>query len=118
MSRLERTSAWLRARPVVVVFVLFTAVPVTLAAFSFRQLIPLPVGVLSELEVLFRLFVYAPVSAIRSMLFEPLGLDVLFSIPGLEQTLVFLTLLGFYYSLSVAIVRVARSLRRRGNADR
>ena len=112
MSRRERAADWLRTRPVTTVFLLLTAVPATLAVFSFRQPIPLPETVLSELEVLFRLLVYAPVSAVRSLVFDPLGLEVLFAIPGLEQTLIFLTLLGFYYGLSVAFVRGIRLLRR------
>lgn len=111
MNRLERVSEWLRAHPASAVFLLLVAVPVTLAVFSFRQPIPLPDTVLSELEVLFRLLVYVPVSGIRSILFDPLGLDVLFAIPGLEQTLVFLVLLAFYYGLSVAIVRGTRLVR-------
>ena len=113
MRRLDRVRERLRAHPVTAVFLLLIAVPATLAVFSFRQPIPLPDTVLPELEVLFRLLVYAPVSVVRSLVFDPLGLDVLFAIPGLEQTLIFLTLLAFYYALSVAVVRGIRLVRRR-----
>ena len=113
MRRLERLRERVRAHPVTAVFLLLTAVPGTLAVFSFRQPIPLPDTALSELEVLFRLLVYAPVSAVRSLLFAPLGLDVLFAIPGVEQSLIFLTLMAFYYGLSVAVVRAIRLLRER-----
>lgn len=113
MSRLERLLARLRTRPVATVFLLLVAVPAVLTAFSFRQPLPLPDAALSELEVLFRLLVYGPVSGIEALLFEPLGLDVLFAIPGLQQTLVFLVVLSFYYGLSVALVRGVGLLRRR-----
>lgn len=112
MSRLdrERIAAYARSHPVRSVFVLLVSVPATLAAFSFRQPVPLPDAILSELELLFRLFVYAPVDAVRSVLFEPLGLDVLFAIPGLQQTTVVLTLLGFYYLVSLVVVRLGYRL--------
>ncbi|WP_440766035.1 hypothetical protein [Natronorubrum sp. DTA7] len=110
MSRLERVANWLRTHPVLTVFLCLAAVPILLTAFSFRQPIPLPDVILSELEVLFRLLVYAPVSAIRSLVFEPLGLDVLFVVPGLGQATVFLVLLGFYYCLSLGVVRIGSRL--------
>ncbi|ELY44283.1 hypothetical protein [Natronorubrum sulfidifaciens] len=113
MSRLESTRHWLSAHPVGAVFLALVAVPATIAVLSFKQVIPLPATVFSALEVVFRLFVYAPVAAVRAVLFEPLGLGVLFSIPGLNQTVVFLTLLGFYYALSVAIVHGSRFARHR-----
>lgn len=118
MSRLERVRDWSRTHPSRVVFLLLAAVPTTLAVFSFRQPIPLPDAILSELEILFWLLVYAPVSGSRSYLFEPFGLEVLFSIPGLEQTLIVVTLLGFYYCLSHALVRGVRWLYRRYDAGR
>ncbi|SIR95687.1 hypothetical protein [Natronorubrum thiooxidans] len=118
MSRLESARTWLRDHPVGVVFLLLVAVPATLAVFSFRQPFPIPGAVLSALEVLFRLFVYAPVAAVRAVLFDPLGLDVLFSIAGLNQTVVLLILLGFYYGLSVVIVRGSRFVRHRLDLER
>lgn len=111
MSRFERIVSQLRARPVLSVFLLLAAVPTALAVLSFRQPIGLPDAILSELELLFWLLVYAPVDGIRSWLLYPVGLDVLFIIPGLEQTTVFGILLGFYYVLSVALVRIGSELR-------
>ncbi|MFC4544116.1 hypothetical protein ACFO5R_19505 [Halosolutus amylolyticus] len=111
MSRLERVTAWLRARPVLTVFLSLAAVPTCLAALSFRQPIGLPNTVLSGLELLFSLLVYAPVAGIRSWLLEPIGLDALFAVPGLQQTLVFVLLLGFYYVLSLSIVRIGTAIR-------
>ena len=113
MNGLERVRERLRVRPVTAVFLLLVAVPAALAVLSFRQPIPIPESVLSELEVLFRLLVYTPVDVVRSVLFDPLGLGVLFSIPGVEQAIIFLTLVGFYYGVSVAAVRGVRLLRRR-----
>ncbi|WP_436347453.1 hypothetical protein [Natronorubrum sp. FCH18a] len=118
MSHRERIRDWLRTHPVATVFLALAAVPTTLAVFSFRQPIPLPDAILSELEMLFWLLVYAPVSGLRSFLFEPFGLDVLFSIPGLEQTLIVVTLLGFYYGLSHALVRGVRLIHRQYDASR
>lgn len=113
MSRPDRVAERLTARPARSLFVLLVAVPATLAVFSFRQPAALPDSVLSELELLFRLFVYAPVALFRSFVFEPLGLDIVFSVPGLEQAAVVLTLLGFYYAVSFAVVRGGRRLLRR-----
>ncbi|MDJ1430883.1 hypothetical protein [Halostagnicola sp. A-GB9-2] len=110
MSRLERLSDRIRDRPVISVFVLFVSVPTVLAVLSFRQPFGLPTTVLDELEFLFRLFVYVPVTAIRAIVFEPLRLSVLFSIPILEQVAVFAALLGFYYLLSLVLVRGFRIL--------
>lgn len=118
MSRLDRVRDWLGTHPVATVFLVLAAVPTTLAVFSFRQPIPLPNAILAELEVLFWLLVYAPVSGIRSYLFEPFGLEMLFSIPGLEQTLIVVTLLGFYYCLSHALVRGVRLVHRQYDASR
>lgn len=113
MNRLESARHWLSAHPVGAVFLVLVAIPAMIAVFSFKEVIPLPAAVFSALEVVFRLFVYAPVSAVRAVLFDPLGLDVLFSIPGVNQTVVFLTLLGFYYALSVAIVHGSRFVHHR-----
>lgn len=111
MSRLDRVTARLRARPVVTVFLLLAAVPTGLAALSFRQPIGLPGAVLSALEVPFWLLVYAPVAGIRSWLLEPIGLDSLFAVPGLQQAIVFVLLLGFYYVLSLTLVRIGTVVR-------
>lgn len=104
----------LRDRPVLAVFLSLSAVPILLAVFSFRQPIPLPPAVLSGFEVLFRLLVYAPVSIVRSLLFEPLGLAVIFDVAGLEQATIVLVLVCVYYLVSLAAVRGARLLRRFG----
>ncbi|WP_265110257.1 hypothetical protein [Halosolutus halophilus] len=111
MSRLERVTAWLRARPVITVFLLLAAVPTGLAALSFRQPIGIPPAVLSGLELLFWLLVYAPVAGIKSWLLEPIGLDALFAVPGLQQAIVFALLLGFYYALSLTLVRIGAVVR-------
>ncbi len=113
MNRLERVSDRIRDRPVISVFVLFVSVPTVLAILSFRQPFGLPTTILNELEFLFRLFVYVPVTAIRAVVFEPLRLSVLFSIPILEQIAVFAALLGFYYLLSLLFVRGVRTLSER-----
>lgn len=107
---LERVTDYARDHPVRSVFVLLAALPTVLAVFSFRQPLALPDAVLSELELLFRLLVYVPVGISRSLLFDPLGLSVLFTIPGLQQTTIVLTLLGFYYLVSHALVRVGTLL--------
>lgn len=108
VSRVESTRAWLCARPVTAVFVSLATVPVVLALLSFRQLISLPDPLLSELEPVFWLVTYAPVSASRTVLFEPLGFGWLFSAPVLEQIAVVLTLGGFYYLVSYLLVRVGK----------
>ncbi|WP_440769863.1 hypothetical protein [Natronorubrum sp. DTA28] len=118
MSRRERLRDWSSTHPVATIFLVLAAVPTALAVFSFRQPIPIPDAILSELEILFWLLVYAPVSGIRSVLFEPFGLEVLFSIPGLEQTLIVVTLLGFYYCLSYVLVRGVRLVHRQYDASR
>ncbi|WP_306056422.1 hypothetical protein [Natronococcus wangiae] len=118
MNRLERISNGFRRRPVLTLFALFGSLPIGLAAFSFRQPIAVPSPLLGFLEVLFRLLVYAPVAAVKSFLFEPLGLDVLFAIPGFEQAMVFTVLVGFYYGLSLGIVRVGSRVRARVETGR
>lgn len=122
MSRIDRISDRLRRRPARTVFVALAAVPLCLAGLSFRQPFGVPAPVAGVLEVAFRLFVYAPVAGIRTWLYEPLGVDALFAVSGLEQTAVFATLLGFYYLLSRVLVRVGGRVRdcleSRGDARR
>ena len=107
---LERVADYARARPVRSVFALLAAPPLVLAVFSFRQPLALPDAILSEFELLFRLLVYVPVAISRSLLLDPLGLSVLFTVPGLQQTTIVLTLLGFYYLVSHVLVRVGTLL--------
>lgn len=110
MRRLDVVRRRARDRPVLAVFVALASVPAALAVLSFRQPVPLPDAVLSELEFLFRLFVYGPVAAARRVLFEPLGLDGVFAVPGLQQATIVLVLLGFYYLASAFLVRAGRRL--------
>ncbi|SFB70723.1 hypothetical protein SAMN05444422_101358 [Halobiforma haloterrestris] len=110
MERLEPIAEGIRSRPVLAVFGVLAALPTVLAVVSFRQPVALPYGILPAFEFLFRLLVYAPVAFLRTVLLEPIGLGVLFAVPGLEQAAVVATLLGFYYVVSHLLVRLGRVL--------
>lgn len=105
VSRAERLFGRVRNRPVLAVFVALVAVPLALAGLSFRQPVPVPQPVLEFHGAVFRPLVYGPVSIVRTLLFDPLGLDVLLSVPGVQQAVVIATLLAFYYAMSYALVR-------------
>lgn len=113
VDRVDRVSELVRNRPDLAVFVVLVSVPLALAGLSFRQPVPVPQPVLELHGAVFRPLVYGPVAIVRTVLVDPLGLDALFSIPGLQQLLVVLTLLGFYYGISVAVVGCVRALYRR-----
>lgn len=113
MRRLECVSKRVRKHPVRTTFVLLAFVPAALAALSFRQPVYLPASVIDHVEVAFRLLVYVPIVGVRAILLEPLGIGELLGIPVLEQVVVFVALLGFYYLLSHALVRIGLLVSRR-----
>ncbi|WP_152422194.1 hypothetical protein [Natrialba asiatica] len=110
MSRLEPLLERAADRPVTTVFVLLITGPLIVAGLSFRQPIALPDALLTELEWVFWLLVYMPVSAIRRLLFDPLGLERLFGVPVLGQGLIVLTLGGLYYLVSYFLVYAGSAL--------
>lgn len=104
VTRLESLLERAADRPVTSVFVLLITGPLVLAGLSFRQPIALPDALLTELEWVFWLLVYMPVSATRRLLFDPIGLERLFAVPVLGQGLIVLTLGGLYYLVSYLLV--------------
>lgn len=85
-------------------FVVFSLGPLVLAANSFRPFVALSASMHSLFETGFRLTVYYPVTALRTLVVEPLGLGLLYSVPVLQHAVILATLLAFYYGLSVLVV--------------
>lgn len=99
-------------RRTVLVFALLAAVPTVLAVNSFRPFVPLPMSMQVPFERVFRLTVYYPVAGIRSIVFEPLGLTAIYSIPILQHAIILATLFAFYFAVSVVLVTATTRVRR------
>ncbi len=101
------------SRRIGVVFSVLAAVPLSLAVLEVLLSGRLPESVITVLELPYLLLVYLPIAIIGAFVFEPLGIpELLGSTPLAGELTVLITLLGFYYFLTVVLVNLSSFARK------
>lgn len=92
--------------------------PIALLINSFRPFVPVTGPLQDAFEVGFRYTVYYPIAAMRTLVFDPLGLEILFSLPVVRHGVILTLLLAVYYAVSVACVAIVGPCPERSPNDR